>query len=277
MKISLVICSKNRAQQLRVCLDYVTTINCPWEWELIVVNNASTDDTGGVLDDFAKTAPMAFQHLYEAVAGTGHARNTGWKCARGEYVAFIDDDCYPHEDYLATVVACLNESSWGFVGGRVLLFDPTDYPITTQTSNVSKEYKPYSFIAPGEIHGANFAFRRQALEEVKGFDPRFGAGTPFPCEDVDVLARILGAGWAGIYDPRPLVYHHHRRRGDAVPRLIRSYDRGRGAFYAKCMMNPILYKCYGYNWLKKLRYQSLMNTLRELGGSFSYVVNRLRP
>lgn len=270
MKISLVICTNNRAEQLGSCLNYVEKINCLLPWELIVVNNASTDQTETVLEDFFKKTSLAFRRVYESVPGSGHAKNTGWRLADGEYVAFIDDDCYPKEDYLTEVINCLDEGSWGFVGGRVLLFDPTDYPITIQTSEVRREYEACSFIAAGEIHGANFAFRRQALEAVKGFDPQFGAGTPYPCEDVDVLARILGAGWNGVYDPRPVVHHHHRRKSDAVPKLIAAYDRGRGAYYAKCIMNSNLRHLYGYSWLKKIPRQSLVTTQREFIAALRY-------
>lgn len=274
MKISLVICTKNRAKRLSCCLSYVARIKCSWEWEVIVVNNASTDHTEIVLDEFAGKTSVRFRRLYESLVGTGFAKNTGWRLAEGEYIAFIDDDCYPQEDYLEQVIACLDEGPWGFVGGRVLLFDPTDYPITIQTSEVRKEYNAFGYIAPGEIHGANFAFRRSALEAVMGFDPMFGAGTRYPCEDVDVLARILGAGWTGLYDPRPVVYHHHQRKGTAVSKLVRTYDRGRGAFYAKCMMKPALRKHYLYNWARHMRYQPIMSILRELGGSLEYWVKR---
>ena len=270
MKISLVVCTKNRAEQLRNCLDYVAKIKCLFEWELIIVNNASTDHTDAVLEEFSEKTSLVFRTIYEPSPGTGFARNTGWRLACGKYVAFIDDDCYPKEDYLTEVINCLDEGPWGFVGGRVLLFDPTYYPITIQTSEARKEYEAFSFIAAGEIHGANFAFRKQALEVVKGFDPRFGAGTAYPCEDVDVLARILGVGWAGIYDPRPVVHHHHRRKSDAVPKLIAAYDRGRGAYYAKCMMNSNLRRRYGFNWLKTIRHQSVVTTQRELVAAVRY-------
>ena len=85
-----------------------------------------------------------------------------------------------------------------------------------------------------------------------------------------MLARILGVGWAGIYDPRPVVHHHHRRKSDAVPKLIAAYDRGRGAYYAKCMMNSNLRRRYGFNWLKTIRHQSVVTTQRELVAAVRY-------
>ena len=279
MKISLVVCTKDRAEQLQKCLGHISQICCQAAWELIVVNNASTDHTETILDNFSRDTHLLFRKAYEPALGSGCAKNTGWRLAEGEFIAFIDDDCYPQENYLSEVIKCLDNSALGFVGGRVLLFDPTDYPITIQTSEMRREYEAYNFIAAGEIHGANFAFRKKALEDVGGFDPRFGAGTPYPCEDVDVLARVLGAGWAGAYDPHPVVYHHHGRKSDRVPVLVRAYDRGRGAYYAKCMMNSKLHRQYRSNWLRKVRYQSIVTTERELRAmliySFTLLISRI--
>lgn len=271
MKISLVVCTKDRAEQLQQCLTSISNIRFPSAWELIVVNNASTDHTETVLENFSARTHLAFQKVYEPALGSGCAKNTGWNLASGEFVAFIDDDCYPREDYLSEIVRCLEGSSCGFVGGRVLLFDPADYPITIQTSLACKEYEAYSFIGAGEIHGANFAFRKEALLDVEGFDPWFGAGTLYPCEDVDILARILAAGWSGLYDPRPVVYHHHRRKMDAVPRLIKQYDRGRGAYYAKCMLNKTIRRQYRSEWFKKVRSQPIVTTGRELEAMLRYL------
>lgn len=271
MKISLVVCTKDRAEQLKQCLTSISNIRFPSAWELIVVNNASTDHTDAVLENFSARTHLAFQKVYEPALGSGCAKNTGWNLAAGEFIAFIDDDCYPHEDFLSEIVRCLERSSCGFVGGRVLLFDPTDYPITIQTSLARREYDAYGFIGAGEIHGANFAFRKQALQDVEGFDPWFGAGTLYPCEDVDILARILAAGWSGLYDPGPVVYHHHRRKMDAVPRLIKQYDRGRGAYYAKCMLNKTLRRQYRSEWFKRVRSQSIVTTGRELEAMLRYL------
>ena len=99
---------------------------------------------------------------------------------------------------LDRIVGCFEEASLGFVGGRVLLFDPTDFPITIQELDHRVEIEPCAFVPAGLIHGANFAFRREVLEAIGGFDPGFGAGTPgFACEDVDAVARAAAAGWWG--------------------------------------------------------------------------------
>ena len=177
------------------------------------------------------------------VSGQGNARNAGWKSAHAEIVAYLDDDCYPADDFLDSVVECFAEApNLGFISGRILLYDQTDRRMTIQESVTRVSLAPYSFILPGIIQGANSAFRRASLAEVDGFDPRFGgAKGQFLAEELDVAARISAAGWHGAYDPRPLVYHHHGRKTRFEEwRLVRVYQRGIGGFYAKCLFDTRL-------------------------------------
>jgi GT2 family glycosyltransferase len=167
-------------------------------------------------------------------------------------VAFSDDDCYPARDYLAQMLACFRERPLGFVGGRVLPFDPADAEIGTQVRGERVDLHPRAYVRPGVIHGANFAFRREALERIGGFDERFGAGTALAsAEDTDALARVLAAGWAGAYDPRPVVHHHHGRRHRAeVVSVERGYGIGAGAYHMKCLLDPRLTLRYAIGWAR---------------------------
>ena len=118
---------------------------------------------------------------YEPREGVSFARNKGIELACGPFIAFTDDDCYPRQDYIDSLFARLSgNSELGFVGGRVLLFDPEDYPVTIQTHNALVQLNPGEFLSAGFIHGANFAFRQSALVQARGFDVRLGTGTRFP-------------------------------------------------------------------------------------------------
>ncbi len=75
------------------------------EWELILVNNGSTDDTQCVIDDFAKACTFPLWAEHEPLSGRSRARNKGLAGARGEIVAYTDDDCYPREDFLSAIAA----------------------------------------------------------------------------------------------------------------------------------------------------------------------------
>lgn len=264
--VSVVICTKNRAGVLRVCLDKFNQLQCQTPWELIVVDNNSTDNTCAVVHEFAPNATMSFRFAQETIPGSSAAKNTGWKLALGEFIAFTDDDCYPEADYIDAVIRGLGaKEAYGFVGGRVLLFDPTDLPITIQTCNTYIAFAPRSFLAAGVIHGANFAFRRAALEAAVGFDIRCGADRKYPCEDVDVMAEILRLGWEGVYDPRLVVYHHRQRKTQQhADKLAMGYDQGRGAYYAKRLIKPNTRWLYLQTWVRKMRWQPLGVTKREI-------------
>jgi glycosyltransferase involved in cell wall biosynthesis len=273
MKISLIICTRNRASQLANCLKSLLLIECQEPWELVIVDNGSTDNTSNVIEQFRTSFTGQLAVVMENLPGLARARNRGWRAAKGELIAFTDDDCYPDPKFLQSCIECFAEDAkLGFIGGRILLHDPTDYRITIQESEEKQKIPVRSFINPGLIQGANFACRREALESVNGFDELLGAGTKFPCEDVDILARMSGSGWLGEYDPRPLVYHHHQRKTAAeAAQLMSQYDQGRGAYYVKCLANSALRRVYIKNLYWKLRSQSLGVTYREFSSAIEYL------
>ena len=85
---------------------------------------------------------------------------------------------------------------------------------------VACEIRPFHFVAAGELQGANLSFRFDVLERVNGFDPDLGAGTKFPCEDIDIIASILWAGFPARFEPGPVVFHHHGRKWkSSIPQI----------------------------------------------------------
>ena len=272
MELSLIICTRDRASQLAESLRSLTRLQYPVPWELVIVDNGSADETQDVLKGYTKSLPLKI--VIEPQPGLGRARNRGWAMSTGNIVAFTDDDCYPAHDFLWSVARSFEEDPrLGFIGGRILLHDPEDYRVTIQEKICRRDLSPGEFLPSGLIQGANFAFRRTALESVNGFDERFGPGALFVCDDVDVMARMLARGWWGAYDPRPLIYHHHGRKSwkEASP-LLRQYDRGRGAYYAKCILNPKLRTLYLRTWWEAMQQQPLRRTARELVAGAEFLV-----
>jgi GT2 family glycosyltransferase len=238
--LSIVVCTRNRVAQLKRCVEAVLAVTTAHDWELVLVDNASTDGTWDYLASLAdqRGLPASITTVVEPIPGLAAARNRGWRAARGGIVAFTDDDCYIAPDFVDSMVQVfVDHPEIGFAGGRILLFDDRDCRITIQESPRPVRFPPRTFLAAGEVQGANMAFTRAALEQVGGFDERLGAGTPFPCEDIDAVAAVLWAGVPGVYHPKPVVYHHHgRRMPDEVESLMRSYDAGRGAYLAKYLL-----------------------------------------
>ena len=206
----------------------------------------------------------------------GRARTAGVTAARGALLAFTDDDCYPAVDYIDSVANAFADRGRGFIGGRILLYDAQDHPITIRVDSTPIPIPPCSVVPTGLVQGANMAFRREVLERIGGFDDALGPGTPFCNDDVDAVARASAAGFAGSFVPEPVVHHHHGRRDPAeISALWRSYDHGRGAYYAKCMFElPIRWRVARY-WWQSVGVQKLGATVRELEGALDYTVRRL--
>ena len=273
--LSIVICTRNRADQLRGTLDSLVAMTTARTWEAILIDNASTDGTADVIAEVSAMEPR-IRYFREERVGLGAARDRGWREARSSLVSLTDDDCYLAEDYVDSVVSAFEgRPDVGVLGGRILLFDPADARITIDERDYPVEIAPYSFVVAGAIKGANLSFRREALQAIGGFDPGLGAGTPFPCEDIDAVAGVLWAGFKGRYDPRPLVLHHHRRREADVPHLRAGYDRGRGAYYAKFLLRPECRRAYAAGWWGEVRGNlngpGLTRLSRELCSAAAYL------
>ena len=234
--LSLVICTRNRASQLGECLEYVARLQPTCSWELVVVNNGSSDGTREVLEQFAAKVVFPMTIVFEDKPGQGLARNTGWKAARGDLIAYTDDDCYLPPDYIDRMREMFENERVGFVGGRVELFDPSDHPISIKTDTQPGSREPYGYIPPGWLLGASLTFRREVLDEIGGFDPDLGPGTPFCCDDADAQQRASFAGWRGLYTPNAVIAHHHRRKAKDANALMRVYLRGGGAYMMKFLL-----------------------------------------
>jgi len=234
--LSLIICTRNRCAQLVRCLESIRRLEFERPWELIIVDNGSTDATSAVIQEFMQAAPFPIRYVSEPKPGLGNARNAGVVAASGEILAFTDDDCYPASDFLSCVWSAFQDPSLGYITGRILLYDPADLPIGTNDSTEPVIFCGKSFINPGGVQGSNMAFRREVLAEVGGFDPLFGAGSLFPAEDLDAASRASAAGWSGRYCPDIIVHHHHGRRAPASARMWKSYGLGIGACYMKLFL-----------------------------------------
>jgi GT2 family glycosyltransferase len=254
------------------------TLKTNHTWEVLFVDNASTDETASVIkaaDDFGGR----LRYLRVDRIGLGAARDAGWRQAKGRIIAFTDDDCYLAEDYADALVAVYDaHPEIGCVGGRILLYDPTDARMTINERTAPAMIPPYRFIAPGTLQGANISFRRPVLENIGGFDPDFGAGTPFPCEDIDAIAATLWSGISARFDPAPVIWHHHGRKDSDIRALVHGYERGRGAYYAKYLLRPESRKAYLRGWWDAVRCHRgiycIAMLAREFGSGFAYLRHR---
>jgi glycosyltransferase involved in cell wall biosynthesis len=248
-------------------------------WELVLVDNGSTDETPRILAEFANTAPFPVVLVHEPRARLTNARNAGVTAARSDLVVFTDDDCYPSPDFLDQWARVFEDPQIGFGGGRILLHDPEDYAISIRTAADPMPISPHGFIEPGDVQGANMAYRRHVLFELGGFDPALGPGSLFNFEDLDMFSRAAAAGYAGGYFPGPTVSHHHRRRTPRdVAALKRSYAQGRGAYFASVLLRLQAPRALAYHLYHTTRRKAAPQILREFFSGALYVMFRLvRP
>jgi len=250
MEVSLIICTRDRCRQLARCLDAVRSISFDRRWELIVVDNGSVDETTATIQNFINTVPILTRYVLERKPGLGNAHNAGLQVARGEILAFTDDDCYPAPDFLTRIWSGFKDPSIGYLTGRIILHDPADHPVTIRESTVPLTFPEKSFVPVGAVAGANMAFRREALREIGGFDPLFGPGSLFNAEELDAAGRASAMGWKGQYRPEVAVRHHHGRKAADAPGLWKSYGIGAGAYHMK-----LLLKGRQYLWFAQSVYQ----------------------
>src|SRR4051812_23216857 len=232
MDLSVVICTRNRGARLDSALEHIQSLTAHpnMNWEIVVVDNGSTDDTADVIAAVAARTSISIRYVFEGHRGSGAARNAGIINSTGQIVAFTDDDVFPAPDWLISIVSEFRrDPELAGVGGRVLLHNPLDSAVTLRTRSDRYQLSGTEDLMSG-IPGCNMAFRRTALLAVGGFDPDFGAGAVLQsAEDTDFLFRALKQGLKLVYCPNILASHDHGRRTQAqLDALFKSYVVGRG-------------------------------------------------
>jgi glycosyltransferase involved in cell wall biosynthesis len=241
-QISLVVSTCNRSQDLVRLIAALEnqTRNQHGDWELIVVDNRSTDDTAQVVSNYGAQARFPIKYAFESRQGKSYGLNTGISLARGKIIAFTDDDGMPAPEWLERIgqhfeahpeIAC--------VGGRVELCDPADALVTVRLSKQARVVDTTTFdVSNIPVIGCNMAIDAQVLSRVGLFDTDLGPGSRIGvAEDLDILYRLVRAGHRIGYDSRLLVLHNHGRRTKLdVDHVSKGYLSGRGAFYCKYLL-----------------------------------------
>lgn len=276
MKISLIICSRNRAENLRRCLGKINQAElADVQGELILVDSNSTDDTGKIMLEYKNNAPFPVKVITANRKGLGYARKLASKAAEGEVLAFTDDDCYLEEGYLLKAAKIFSDGTFHYCGGRILLYDPGDAKFALNLKDTFEYIPPHSYLRTGIIQGANFIVQKKVIEAIGSFDEHLGAGTRFRCEDIDLAARASRAGFTGAHVPGLVVYHHHGRKpGPGLIELKKQNDFARGAYFAKMiLMKEFKYLKEWFKLWRKPREKGMR--LRELRGALAYLFFRL--
>ncbi|MFZ3215818.1 MAG: glycosyltransferase family 2 protein [Candidatus Acidiferrales bacterium] len=220
MKITVILCTFNRCERLEKALESVahSTVPDPVEWEVLVVDNNSTDQTPAVVKGFCQRYPGRFRYLFEPHPGKSRALNAGVRDARGSVLAFTDDDVVVEPTWLQNLTMPLTQGECVGIAGRILPeqgFSPPRWiPLADRDAlaplaifNPDREAGPLN-TSP---YGANMAFQRSVFEKYGGFrtdlGPEPGSGNPQKSEDSEFGQRLLAAGEPLRYEPAAVVYH----------------------------------------------------------------------
>jgi GT2 family glycosyltransferase len=173
-------------------------------FDVVIVDNASPDDTSARLAALAEESPLRLRHLVETARGPAATRNAGWRACRSEIVAFVDDDCVPEPGWLAAGLAAITaHDRVGLVQGCTRKPEAAPLGDWTLWRHVSGP-TPY-------FEGCNIFYRRAALEQAGGFDEEIGNYG----EDAALGWSVVDAGWARRYAPDAVVEHDVEERGFA--------------------------------------------------------------
>jgi GT2 family glycosyltransferase len=279
---SVVVATRERAGQLARALDSLLAQDHP-RFEIVVVDNAPvTSETRELIE---RKYAERVRYVREPVPGLAVAHNTGLAAARGEVVAFTDDDVVADPSWLTELTApfaadpglgcstglilparlttpaqVLLESHGGFAKG----FTPRTY----DPARPPGDEPLFPFTAGRFGSGANMAFRTAALRSVGGFDPATGAGTAARGgDDLYGFVRVLAQGHRLRYTPSALVWHHHRETWQDLETQAYGYGAGLTAYLTAVLVNrPALLPAFLAKLPRGLAHARALTAVRETEG-----------
>jgi glycosyltransferase involved in cell wall biosynthesis len=227
--ISVVVCTMDRPAALERCVrGLLAGETAPAE---LVVVDQGTRPVERELVEALDGAGIGLTYLRAPGRGVSGGRNDGVRATSSDLIAFTDDDCVPGPGWIDALVSAYEE---GFDGatGRVLPLPgpPGSVAVSSRTSEVRRTFAGAGH-APWDVGtGGNLSLRRAVIEAVGGFDERLGPGTRGrAAEDVDLLYRVVEAGFTILYRPEAVVYHETKTRRARVGGRF-DYGYGLGAF-----------------------------------------------
>lgn len=215
--LTVAVCTHSRAALLKGVLRTLSeqTLSRA-EFEVLVIDNASTDETSEVVETFSRGWPE-LRYVFESEVGLSHARNRAWKEARGRYVGYTDDDCEVPPHWLESAAEIASRVSPAAFGGPIRVLLESEPPSWFRDAYYSHEpYEDARFLDRSgfkKLYGGNLFVRRSVFNELGGFDSSRGmAGkkVSFGEETAFLIALAGRTGETAYYDPNLWVRHHVR-------------------------------------------------------------------
>jgi glycosyltransferase involved in cell wall biosynthesis len=217
MLFSVVICTHKRPASLKRTLEAVSQLQVPADvlWEVLVIDNASQDETPQVVRQAAERSAAPIRYVYEERLGLSAARNRGIRESQGEFVALTDDDALPHPDWLTQLHSGFRTYEAQIVFGKAIPCweskPPSWYSKRFDHLFALLDYGPGPFVVTDKTHplfGVNHACRRDALQALNGYQEALGlTGSVGGLEDTDLFERALASQMRIVYYPAAVVEH----------------------------------------------------------------------
>ena len=216
-QVTAVICTHNRVGYLQACIDslLLQSVARP-SYEILVIDNASTDDTAALCRPLAERGDIRYVH--EPVTGLSQARNTGWREARAPYVGYLDDDAKADQTWIESALHSFNKvtppPAW--VGGPIDLDFEYDRPewidedMSVALGKVDWGDTAHALLPHERLGGGNSFYLKALLEDIGGFDTRLGrkGDLLLSGEETQLQRRVENAGGALYYHPGIRIFHH---------------------------------------------------------------------
>lgn len=214
--ISVIICTYNHSESLKNNLDSIKKMSIPNDlsWELIVVDNNSKDSTKEVVEEFTRVSGLNVRYVFEEKQGLSHARNRGTEEAKGEIIAFTDDDVLVEKEWVLNIKKAFEVNDVACVGGKILPIWEIPKPrwltqdLYGYLAILNYGDKLFYLDSP-KIWGANFAVKSFVFKKYGYFDTTLGhkGGKLYGGEEVEFIERIIKNGEKVLYYPDILVHH----------------------------------------------------------------------
>jgi glycosyltransferase involved in cell wall biosynthesis len=240
--VTVLICTFNRASELHEALGYALAQDTGgrFSYEVLVVDNNSTDNTRQVVEQFIAAGHSHLRYLFEGRQGKSHALTTGVAAANGSIFAVSDDDVHVPADWLRTIVDTFRaRPDVTFLGGKVLPLWETPPPPWLTSRHWSaialSDYGPREFVVDSSKRICLLAgcFRTEVVRALGSYRVGLSVskGQIGGIEDVDLFERLYDAGYKGLYVPQLAIGHKMpaARTGKAYHRR---WHAGHGRFYA---------------------------------------------
>ena len=234
--LSIIVCTHNRREHLRTCIQLITQQILEIDAtriEVLVVDNNSSDGTNNFLDDLIKEYDWLTLAM-EAKLGLSNARNCGAKLARGDYLCYLDDDSRPGPCYLRNVFHVIDEHNPDIFGGPVFPFYTSPKPFWFQDALEIRQHANVSGFSDCPISGGNFVIRSELLKQLGMFSLDYGmVGAKLRLgEERELLERYkrhtLEKDQRVYYSLECFVYHHVPARKMTIRSFMaRAYASGK--------------------------------------------------